>query len=74
MAIHNALRKRFPEDQVQVLNATSNAKSSTYDGIDVGAERITHEIEEETRQLSASGKHVRKLSMVGYSLGEHTDG
>lgn len=51
------------------MNANSNAHSSTYDGVDIGGERLTHEIEQKIEELSTTGGHVRKLSIVGFSLG-----
>ena len=49
--------------------AKSNSQNFTYDGIDVGGERVAREIEEELSKLFASGHTVTKLSIVGYSLG-----
>ena len=41
----------------------------TYDGIEVGGERVAQEIEEEVERLEKEGVYIKKLSMVGYSLG-----
>lgn len=41
----------------------------TYDGIEVGGERVAQEVEEKLEELEAAGNKVRKLSFVGYSLG-----
>jgi hypothetical protein len=46
-----------------------NAGSFTYDGIEVGAERVAKEIEETLEELARDGYKIKKLSMVGYSLG-----
>lgn len=49
--------------------ASRNSSTFTYDGIEVGAERVAQEIEEEVDRLEDNGVHIKKLSMVGYSLG-----
>jgi dienelactone hydrolase len=54
---------------VHVLLPKSNSGNSTYDGIEVGGERVTTEIEAELQELEGKGIHVKKLSVVGYSLG-----
>ena len=41
----------------------------TYDGIDLGGERVAKETEEELARLEKAGRKVTKLSFVGYSLG-----
>ncbi|KAI9673922.1 MAG: hypothetical protein M1817_002128 [Caeruleum heppii] len=63
------LRAHFPDPHLHILVARRNAGSFTYDGIELGAERVTHEIEDEIESLRKSGKKVKKLSIVGYSLG-----
>jgi hypothetical protein len=52
-----------------VLVCKRNAGSFTYDGIEVGAERVAKEIEETLEELARDGYKIKKLSMVGYSLG-----
>jgi hypothetical protein len=52
-----------------VLVCKRNAGSFTYDGIEVGAERVAKEIEETLVELARDGYKIKKLSMVGYSLG-----
>ena len=52
-----------------MLACKRNAGSFTYDGIEVGAERVAKEIEETLEDLARDGYHITKLSMVGYSLG-----
>ena len=64
-----ALRKAYSEDQLHVLVVKSNSNNFTYDGIELGGERITHEIENKIKELEASGREIKKLSIVGYSLG-----
>lgn len=49
--------------------AKRNSGSFTYDGIELGGERVCKEIEEEIERLEASGQKIKKLSVVGYSLG-----
>lgn len=49
--------------------AKRNTGNSTYDGIELGGERVTHEIEDEIAAIQKSGRKVTKLSMIGYSLG-----
>jgi hypothetical protein len=38
-------------------------------GIEIGAERVTKEIEDEIDRLSKTGVEIDRLSVVGYSLG-----
>ncbi|KAF2765431.1 DUF676-domain-containing protein [Teratosphaeria nubilosa] len=52
-----------------ILIPSSNRDNHTYDGIEVGAERVTHEIEDVLKDLEAAGSHVQKISIAGYSLG-----
>ena len=47
----------------------TNSGNNTYDGIGLGGERVTHEIETYLNELQQAGKTVKKLSVVGYSLG-----
>ncbi|PFH60393.1 hypothetical protein XA68_11056 [Ophiocordyceps unilateralis] len=64
--IAKALRSQYPRDRLCLLLAKRNSGSFTYDGIELGGERVCAEIEEELQ--SRAGK-VKKLSIVGYSLG-----
>lgn len=64
-----ALEEKYSSDRLRVLVATKNSHTYTYDGIEVGAERVAQEIEEELEILEGNGHHIKKLSMVGYSLG-----
>jgi len=43
--------------------------SLTYDGIEVGAERVAKEIEDMLEELRRDGHKITKFSIVGYSLG-----
>ena len=52
-----------------MIVAARNSYTYTYDGIEVGAERVAQEIEDEFERLEREGTHIKKLSIVGYSLG-----
>lgn len=67
--IESALRNKYAADKLHLLIPKSNAGNFTYDGIELGAERVTHEIESFLEELEQEGKQIRKLSIVGYSLG-----
>ncbi|KAF7593627.1 hypothetical protein BBP40_011145 [Aspergillus hancockii] len=64
-----SLSERFSDDRLHILVAKRNAGNLTYDGIEVGGERVAHEIEETIDALADMGCHIRKLSVVGYSFG-----
>ncbi|KAJ9662806.1 hypothetical protein H2201_005887 [Coniosporium apollinis] len=64
-----ALRENHPEDKLHILVAKRNSGSFTYDGIELGGERVTREIEETLEELARNGQTIKKLSVVGYSLG-----
>jgi hypothetical protein len=64
-----SLRERYSDDRLYILVAKRNAGNLTYDGIEVGGERVAHEIEETVDALADKGCHIRKLSVVGYSFG-----
>ncbi|KAJ3892558.1 putative serine esterase-domain-containing protein [Lentinula edodes] len=57
------------QPELHVLLAETNKEDSTYDGIDWGGERVAQEIVQEIAQLRSQGKHVRRFSITGYSLG-----
>ena len=63
------MRDKHPEDRLHILIAQTNSNSFTYDGIDLGGERVTQEIETYIRDLERNGTEIKKLSVVGYSLG-----
>ena len=67
--VASALRERHSEDKVHILVAKRNSGNFTYDGIELGGERVTQEIEETLEDLARNGQEVRKLSVIGYSLG-----
>ncbi|ODH14287.1 hypothetical protein ACO22_06604 [Paracoccidioides brasiliensis] len=66
--IAGALREKHA-DKLYILAVKRNAGSLTYDGIERGGERVAHEVEEALESLESQGYDIRKLSMVGYSLG-----
>ncbi|KAI9665260.1 MAG: hypothetical protein M1829_005798 [Trizodia sp. TS-e1964] len=67
--IENGLRKKYPKDELVILNAKSNSGFFTYDGIELGGERLTYEIELTLEDLEKTNHSLEKLSIVGYSLG-----
>jgi hypothetical protein len=65
----SALREKYSEDKVHILVAARNSGSFTYDGIELGGERVTQEIEQTLEELARRGQVIKKLSITGYSLG-----
>ncbi|KAB5554541.1 putative serine esterase-domain-containing protein [Coniochaeta sp. 2T2.1] len=63
------LRAEYPEDQLYILVAKKNAGSFTYDGIELGGERVCREIEDQLEEIKSKGGNIKKLSIAGYSLG-----
>lgn len=63
------MREKHSEGALQILVAKRNSGSFTYDGIELGGERVCQEIEEEIEKLAREGQEIKKLSIVGYSLG-----
>lgn len=63
------LRAKHPEESLHILVAERNSGNFTYDGIELGGERVCREIEEEIENLARVGQEIKRLSMVGYSLG-----
>lgn len=64
-----ALRDKHADERLHILVAKRNSGYFTYDGIECGGERVCQEIEEEIQQLENAGQKIKKLSIVGYSLG-----
>src|SRR5271168_809675 len=64
-----SLREKHPEENLHILIAKRNSGSFTYDGVELGGERVCQEIEEELEKLAREGLTIKKLSIVGYSLG-----
>lgn len=67
--LRETLQTQHPEGNLHFLVTKSNAEYNTYDGIEVGAERITNEIEEAIKDIEAEGSSVKKISIIGYSMG-----
>ena len=65
--MHEAMLAKNP--RLHTLVAKSNSGNFTYDGIELGGERVCQEIEEEIETLARAGQKVTRLSLVGYSLG-----
>ena len=64
-----SLREKHPVESLHILNAKSNCGSLTYDGIELGGERLCREIEDEIEALARRGYKIERFSMAGYSLG-----
>ena len=67
--VAKSLRAQHPADKVYILVAARNSGSFTYDGIELGGERVCLEIEEELQVIESRGGKIKKLSVVGYSMG-----
>jgi dienelactone hydrolase len=68
-SVSDSLRERFAEDTVEILVAKRNAGSFTYDGVDTGGERVASEVEQKLDELAKNGQDIKKISIIGYSLG-----
>lgn len=68
-SVAKALRTKYPADKLYILCTKRNSGSFTYDGIELGGERMCLEIQEELQAIESRGGKIRKLSVVGYSLG-----
>ena len=64
-----SLREKHPKESLHILVAKRNSGSFTYDGIELGGERVCQEIEEEIEKLAKAGQEIKRISLVGYSLG-----
>ncbi|KAJ4325726.1 hypothetical protein N0V94_000485 [Neodidymelliopsis sp. IMI 364377] len=62
-----SVRERYPD--IDVLVPKSNSGSFTYDGIELGGERVAHEVEARLDELKKDGHTITKFSITGYSLG-----
>ncbi|KAJ6004999.1 hypothetical protein N7540_012798 [Penicillium herquei] len=62
------LKERYG-DHLHVLCPETNSGNFTYDGIEVGGERVVNEVEETLEKLKNEGQEITKISIVGYSLG-----
>ncbi|KAK3327530.1 putative serine esterase-domain-containing protein [Cercophora scortea] len=68
-SVAKSLRAKHPREKLYILVAKRNSGSFTYDGIELGGERVCVEIEDELQQIERRGGKIKKLSLVGYSLG-----
>lgn len=68
-SIAKALRATHSQDDLYILVAARNSGSFTYDGVELGGERVCVEIEEELEKIRNRGGKITRLSIVGYSLG-----
>lgn len=64
-----SLREKHSEERLHILVAKRNSGSFTYDGIELGGERVCQEIEDEVEKLARAGQEIKRISLVGYSLG-----
>ena len=67
--LRDTLQEEFGDHGIEILIPQSNSSNFTYDGIEVGAERITHEIENHIQKIGRAGTKINKISIIGYSLG-----
>ena len=67
--LRDTLRAEFTEERLHILIPTSNSDNQTYDGIEVGGERIANEVEQRLAELEQKGHTIKKISITGYSLG-----
>ncbi|KAH7149218.1 putative serine esterase-domain-containing protein [Dactylonectria estremocensis] len=67
--IAKSLREQYSNDDLYLLLAKQNSGSFTYDGIELGGERVCAEIEQQIRDIEGHGGKITKLSIIGYSLG-----
>jgi hypothetical protein len=67
--LRDTLQARQSDERLHIFLPKSNADSFTYDGIEVGGERITNEIEQKIKELEQDGAKIKKISLTGYSLG-----
>ncbi|KXX73747.1 putative lipase ROG1 [Madurella mycetomatis] len=68
-SVAKALRDQYPPEKLHILVAKRNSGSFTYDGIELGGERVCLEIEEELELIKSRGGNVKRISIAGYSLG-----
>lgn len=67
--VASAMRDRYDQSELQILVVKRNAGTFTYDGIETGGERVTREIEDTIEEYARNGVQIKKISIVGYSLG-----
>ncbi|SCV61410.1 related to lipase/serine esterase [Fusarium fujikuroi] len=67
--VAKALRDEYSEDELCILPVEKNRGTFTYDGIELGGERVCAEIEDKLDDIESQGGKITKFSIVGYSLG-----
>jgi hypothetical protein len=67
--VAKTLRSQYSRDELYLLLPKRNSGNFTYDGIELGGERVCAEIEEELHAIEERGGKITKLSVIGYSLG-----
>ncbi|KAF5707902.1 lipase serine esterase [Fusarium mundagurra] len=67
--VAKALRDEYSEDELYILPVEKNRGNFTYDGIEIGGERVCAEIEDKLRSIEEQGGKITKFSIAGYSLG-----
>ncbi|KAM0719581.1 hypothetical protein Q7P37_003711 [Cladosporium fusiforme] len=67
--LKDTILEEHNDGRLYVLVPHSNSEYLTYDGIELGAERITNEIEQKVEELEKDGAKLSKISIIGYSLG-----
>ncbi|OBZ83512.1 hypothetical protein A0J61_08441 [Choanephora cucurbitarum] len=66
--IERQIKEKY-KNKVYVLNSDVNKAKYTYDGVDICGKRLAKDIEATVAQLEKKGKIVKKISIIGYSLG-----
>ncbi|KAJ5748442.1 uncharacterized protein N7511_010138 [Penicillium nucicola] len=67
--VASALLERHGDDSLYILCPKANSGNYTYDGIELGGERLVREVEETLESLAKKGQKITKISVIGYSLG-----
>ncbi|CAO3578427.1 unnamed protein product [Absidia cylindrospora] len=67
--IERSIRERVNDTSVVVLNSDVNQGKYTYDGIDLCGQRLAEKIRSYVTELANEDRIVKKLDIVGYSLG-----
>ena len=67
--LKDTIEAQHPDGRLHVILPNSTAEYLTYDGIELGGERVTNEIEERIKELEDAGAKLTKISVAGYSLG-----
>ncbi|KAF5021453.1 hypothetical protein F66182_6494, partial [Fusarium sp. NRRL 66182] len=59
--VAKSLRDQYSKDELNILLAKQNSGNFTYDGIELGGERVCAEIEDELRKIEKEGGKITKL-------------